>query len=226
MNFCRTHCYVLIMLALVFLSPFARSAMVIETSNLGIRLSSGTVVTDATVALGYFTGGFTPELSNFNSWAANFLGVTAGSPPTTLPGGNVGYYVQGFSPDLSVSFVTGVNGSGEQYASVNPVGARLYLIGVNNPSSSGSISGATQTFILTDPTWTIPTFTISTVTPDTILAITANTTAPIGSISTSGSDFTATMVVIPEPSSMSLVIMGLASALAFRRKRASLIGGN
>jgi len=209
-------------LAILLLPLFSsRAALVIETSNLGIRLSTGTELTDATVALGYFTGGFTPTLSNYVDWSTNFLGVDiSGATPTVKIGGNTGFYFKDFNPDLSLSLPTGVNGVGEQYAALNPVGARLYLIGVNLAvTEPGTINGATEAFILTDATWTIPTFTISNLTPDTILTITSSTTAAIGQIDPfSGSNYIATMAVIPEPSSMSLMVMGLASVLAFRRK--------
>lgn len=67
-----------------------------------------------------------------------------------------------------------------------------------------------------------------------IVPIDAGATASISAYSNTGlyvgGDITAVLTassnfaVIPEPSSMSLLIMGLASALAFRRKRASLHG--
>jgi hypothetical protein len=206
-----------IILGTVALAPVnsARSAVTFENSNFTLYFpTTSTQVTDALLAIGYFTGSFSPTAGNISSWFNNFVGIDAGA---LKQGGSLGYYIFGDDPDASVSLPLGLNQAGEQYFSLTPIGTRLSVIGVNKASSSLSISGATAGFVLTDTSWIIPTITTSNVSSDFSLGFSSNTSATVGVLAGSGpSSYTITM--IPEPSSLSLMVMGLASVLAFRRK--------
>jgi hypothetical protein len=207
----------LLFLVLVSLGPVnsARSAAIFENSNFSVYFpTTSTQVTDALLAFGYFTGGFAPTSENISSWFNNFVGVDAGA---LKQGGSLGYYTLGADPDASVALPLGLNQAGDQYASLTPIGTRLSLIGVNKPSSSSSISGATEGFVITDTSWIIPTITTSNVSSDIFFGFSSGTSALVGFLEGSGpSSYTITM--IPEPSSMSLMTMGLSFLLAFRRK--------
>lgn len=202
---------------LVALSPVnsARSAAIFENSDFTIYFpTTSTQVTDALLAIGYFTGGFAPTAGNISSWFNNFVGINAGA---SKQGGSLGYYTSGADPDASVSLPLGLNQAGDQYASLAPIGTRLSVIGVNKPSSSSSISGATAGFVITDTSWIIPTITTANVASDVFLGFSSNTSAVVGFLAGSGpSSYTITM--IPEPSSMSLIAAGSVLYFAFRRK--------
>lgn len=99
----------------------------------------------------------------------------------------------------------------------------LFAVGTAPNVQTQNFAAATHAVILQDPSWIVPLFTNV---PDlSDIFITANTSAVFGSFNFNGGNEIFTMAVIPEPSSMSLVIMGLATALAFRRKCASIERG-
>lgn len=204
-------------LSLVALAPVnsARSAAIFENSDFTIYFpTTSTQVTDALIAIGYFTGGFTPTAGNISSWFNNFVGIDAG---VSKQGGSLGYYIFGGDPDASVALPLGLNQAGDQYASLAPIGTRLSVVGVNMASSSTSISGATAGFVITDTAWVIPTITTANVSSDVFLGFSANTSATVGVLAGSGpSAYTITM--IPEPSSMSLMTLGFSALMSFRRK--------
>lgn len=177
-----------------------------------VSLSVGTQVTTVNeLMFGFFAPSFTPSVVNFNQWLSNFTGVSG--------------YFNGTGPELSASIDIGGN-------TVYPVGQQLSVIVYNILNSNeANKASATEAAIFTNPRWVISSALSTDLTTyyfdltgshqgyDNLGAeinrATGTTSALVGIFSGSS----ATMAVIPEPSSMSLLIMGLASALAFRRKR-------
>ena len=55
------------------------ASVLFDTSLFAVRNSSGTTLVNSTpfyAAYGWFTGGFTPTLANYNSWLSNFKGAS------------------------------------------------------------------------------------------------------------------------------------------------------
>jgi len=196
----------------------AKAAIILEGDGtvITIRNSSLADVSTMNAYIGYWVNSFAPTAGNLSSWFDNFKGVQSG---VLVSGGNKGYYIRDDAPDLSVSLPTGLNGTGEQYASLTPVNQQLAVIGLNI-TGSAAFSTATQGFALTDVNWRIPTFTSANVATDINLSFAASTTASVGTFSY-GSPSIVTSAAIPEPSSASLLGLGVAGLVALRVRRKS-----
>lgn len=198
---------------------------VAEIKSGGVNVSVGTLF--------FVSYGINNVLDSLN-WAANtssFIlgddqlfaavpianGVAAGALPTiNLPTGtvqNTTKFGAIFIKDMTsaiVDYATGVLKSGNTFGTS---GGTSYSFGTYRTDSIESFGG--------DPTgnmaWIFPADGVT-------LALSAysGTGAYTGQAITAALSTTANFAVIPEPSSMSLFIMGLASALAIRRKRAYL----
>jgi hypothetical protein len=163
--------------------------------------TSTTVSTLNEIKFGFFASGFTPTGVNFGSWSANFTGVS-------------GYY-DGSSPEWSAGINLGDN-------SLYPVNTQLAVIAYNILDNA-NVASATQAAIFTNPAWVIssasgsdPTqfyFDLTGKTSPT--AVPGTTTALFGSIAGTNVQ----MAVIPEPSSLSLVGVGLLAFLARNRRK-------
>lgn len=209
---------------------FATTVAVSQT-NVSLFSAPGIAVTVNTAAkLGYFTGGFTPTLANITSWDENFRAYNG--------------FWQSSNKRFSVSMALGDNnvGGGTQtgvtgFGQTNAVGSQLYLIGSTTAYNSAThtstvlnadyvgATSSTPVFILTDTSWIMPT-TTALDTTTTSFAFTANTALAVFGGTTMGSSFsfntatqTGSLVMIPEPSTLSLGVVGLASLLSFHRRR-------
>jgi len=190
------------------------------------------------VRFGTFTGGFAPTLINSASWFSNFTGVN-GYLYSLNSGSNAG--------KLSFSF-TGGDGNAISQAvqgnsGVNPStqttglpvlssGSQLYAIFWNAPYVSNGAGGSTlgntfypgtasngaQAAILTNTSWIMPT-TTGPGTDITAFTLSAGTTAVVGSLDLANKGIT--MALIPEPSSASLLVLGMAGLVALRVRRKS-----
>ena len=209
------------------------SATTVSISQTGITLySAATTAVSVNVAakVGYFVNSFTPTLQNITSWDENFRSFN-------------GYYQSSNKKFLvSGAFGDGNIGGGTQtgatyFGVATPVGTQLYLMGsasvYNSGASTSSATNAdylgatssTPVFILADTSWVMPAATsldTSTIT----FGFTSNTALAAFGGTTMGSAFSfstgtgvGSITMIPEPSSGSLFLLGLASVLSMRARK-------
>ena len=212
----------------------------------GTQLSSTYVSPTAGIAIGNnsavrfgtFTGGFSPTTANSANWFSNFVGVNgflgvlnattgAGRLSDTIAAGDgnaISNAVQGNSGVNPSSQLTGLP--------VLPQGSQLYAIFWNAPwvtnGSGGSAAGSTfypgtasngaQAAILTNTSWIMP-FTSGPDSSTTAYTLSSGTTALVGSFDLTNKGIT--MALIPEPSSASLLALGVAGLVALRVRRKS-----
>lgn len=218
-------------------NELSATTVAVSQTNISLFSAPGIAVSVNTAAkLGYFVGGFTPTLANITSWDENFRGYNG--------------FWQASNKRFSVSMSLGDNnvGGGTQtgvtgFGQTNAVGSQLYLIGsstaYNSSTHTNSVLNAdyvgatssTPVFVLTDTSWIMPT-TTALDTSTTSFGFTANTALAVFGGTTLGSSFafnpttqTGSLVMIPEPSSLSLGAVGLISVLALYRRKNSVIRG-
>lgn len=218
-------------------NELSATTVAVSQTNISLFSAPGIAVAVNTAAkLGYFVGGFTPTLANITSWDENFRGYNG--------------FWQASNKRFSVSMSLGDNnvGGGTQtgvtgFGQTNAVGSQLYLIGsstaYNSSTHTNSVLNAdyvgatssTPVFVLTDTSWIMPT-TTALDTSTTSFGFTANTALAVFGGTTLGSSFafnpttqTGSLVMIPEPSSLSLGAVGLISVLALYRRKNSVIRG-
>ncbi|NBU72722.1 MAG: hypothetical protein EBS53_14985 [Bacteroidetes bacterium] len=214
------------------------TTVAVSQTNISLFSAPGVAVSVNTAAkFGYFLGGFTPTLNNITSWDENFRGFNG--------------FWQSSTKRFSVSMALGDNnvGGGTQtgvtgFGVTNAVGSQLYLIGsttaynssthTNSTLNADYVGATTSTpvFILTDTSWIMPT-TTALDTSTTTFGFTANTGLAVFGGVAMGNSFSfnpatqtgsLTMTTIPEPSSISLSILGLVSALIASRRNVSKKG--
>lgn len=230
----------------IIVSWEARAASVLFDSSLfRVQSSAGTRLTNTSdfgAALGYFTGSFTPTASNYTQWFNNFVGVVgyhkdAGGALNTVSAAITVIPVAGPSndPDLNVYDYAATVASSQGGPLVTPSTAlgmtlaegRQFSLVIWNDAKAATLGSATEAGIFTNSTWVISNqFDVASPELVDLILGPSGMTSTLGLVSTTSGDRYFQLAVIPEPSSMSLVIMGLASALAFRRKRASLERGD
>lgn len=199
-----------------------KAAIILEaySGDVTIVNSLGNDYSTMLLAIGYWASGFTPTAANFSLWSANFKGINAtGSSPTLLNGGNLGYYIRGDAPDISVSFPMGLNSSGEAYSTIAPANTPLSVIGVNNSNNATSFAGATEYFILNDNAWKVHTVTTANLSNDVFLNFSSGTTASVGSFTFNSGGVSTITTAVPEPSTGALMMIGAAGLVALRRLR-------
>jgi hypothetical protein len=178
---------------------------------------------------GTFINGFTPNTGNSASWFSNFVGVNgylgvlnassnAGKLSDSITSGD------GNAITSSVAGNTGVNST----TLVLPSGSKLYAIFWNAPYVSntsggntfypGTSSNGAQAAILTNPDWIMP-LTAGNGSDITTFSLTTGTTALLGALDLANKGIT--MTLIPEPSSVSLLALGVAGLVALRIRRKS-----
>jgi len=207
------------------------STLKLDATGYDVKSAAGvSVSTNLGAKFGYFASGFTATSANLAQWDENFISMngqwTASSKRFQISlvagDGNIGGGTQTGSTFYGVSI---------------PVNTPLYLLVSNvvynsaaNTSSSvnadyllpqaGITAGTTQYALLTDSTWKM----ISASALDTgttTLGFTANTgiSGGFGSYNTATSAIT--LSAIPEPSSASLLALGVAGLVALRARRKS-----
>lgn len=187
------------------------TSFILSDFNGTLSVSAGTQVTTMNeLMFGFFANSFTPTALNFAQWLPNFTGVSG--------------YFDGSGPEWSAGIDIGDN-------NIYPVGRQLHVIVYNILNANeGNKASATQAAIITNPRWVIASASATDIVPNffdltgsfqgydnngiEINRLTGTSTSVIGILSGSS----VTMAVIPEPSSISLLVMGLASTLAFRRR--------
>lgn len=211
------------------------------TGTVEVYLSSGTQITGTYVVpstslaignnmamrFGTFTGGFAPTISNASSWFSNFVGVNGfvavgGSSAGRLSASITAGDLQAINAPVSSN--SGVGADGSKSIAQN---AQMYAVIWNsafvsigsggnafNPTASGL-----QAVVVTNPGWIMP-LSASLDPSLTTFTLSSGTVALSGLGSVDLANKGLTMVVIPEPSSMSLLLLGLASALAHRKRKA------
>lgn len=243
-HFCRLALGALFVGSLVFPWESRAASVLFDSTLFRVQSSAGTRLdnsSDFGAALGYFTGSFVPTASNYAQWFDNFVGVVgyhkdAGGGLNTVSAAITVITVAGPAnePDFSVFDYAATVASSQGGPLVTPsttVGmslaeGRQFSLIIWNAAKAASLGSATEAGIFTNTTWVINTqFDVASPELVDLNLSPSGMSSTLGLVSTTAGERYFQLAVIPEPSSMSLVIMGLASALAFRRKRASLRGG-
>jgi len=211
---------------------YQESANQIKYSNgSAIAYNAGDETYDAlAVKLGWFSDGFTPTASNFASWETNFnflINDTTTEPPYSGRGA-LGYAINPGAATLlgasniSVQITFGRNNPGGDFASLLPPGKTIWLIGssVSNATalSTGSIYSPTAEFFAVQKSaWTtVPTVTADGGTTDYLLAsVSTSSDVKVGSYDVA----TGSIIMVPEPSTGALMMIGAAGLVALRRLR-------
>lgn len=227
--------------SIIFLGCHVQSASIFfDNSTFAVRDSSGTRITnsnDYLAAYGWFNTGFTPTTNNVSSWLNNFYGVSgyhkynSVSQENTISAGITLAFNAGpdNSPDDGIYDYLAKIGSSQGgsiigLASVGtllPENNAFNVIIWNAPTASAATEAAI--FSSSGTAWKITTqFDVET--PD-IVELSGQTTISSvltgGLSTTSGSRFVQ-MVVIPEPSTGALLLLGAATSLFLRfRKNAA-----
>ena len=198
----------------------------VKTAPISPSLVGTSVTYNLGAKFGYFASGFTATSSNLNQWDENFISMngqwTASSKrfQISLNAGN---------SNIGTGSQTGSTG----YGVVTPLDTPLFLLVSNvayssapNTSSAANVdyllpqagiaAGTIQYALLTDSTWKMITASATDLTTTT-LGFTANTAISGGFGSYSSSAIT----LIPEPSSASLLALGMAGLVALRARRKS-----
>jgi len=220
--------------------PVSATTVSISQTNITVYSAGSTAVSGNVGAkVGYFVNSFVPTLANITSWDENFRSFNG-----YYQGGNKKFLISGSFGDGNVG---GGTQTGATYFGVaTPAGTQLYLMGstsayasANNTNSTTNAdyigaTSSTPVFILADTSWIMPT-TTSLDTSTITFGFTANTGLAVFGGTTMGSSFSynastgvgsLTMITapaIPEPTSGSLLLLGLASFLAIRARK---LGGN
>jgi len=224
--------------------PSAKAAAVFfDSSTFGIKNAAGTQLlntADNLVAIGYFADGFTATTANYGSWLSNFKGV-AGYHKLASGTQTGGFGVNTVSAGITVIPVAGPDnlpedGVYDYKASVGSVQGGAFLGGLQagdllpeNKSFSLLIfnattsAAATQAGVFTGTAaWQI-TAQFDVAAPDLAdLNLPATSfTSVVGSSSTATGNRFFQLTAIPEPSSASLLALGVAGLVALRVRRKS-----
>ena len=202
----------------------------LQVSTTYISPSTSLAVSNYTaVRFGTFINNFVPTLGNSADWFSNFTGSNGylGTKDGTLPG-KLSSTITGGDANAITNYVLGNSGVSTGTATATlAVGSQLYAIFWNAPyvSNTGgvgntfyplTISNGAQAAILTNPGWVMPaTSGLSDLATNYTLS--DGTTAVLGTLDLATKGIT----LIPEPSSASLLALGLAGLVALRARRKS-----
>ena len=215
-----------------------------ESNTFAVRGSDGVQLSNTSVskvALGYFNDGFTATAANYSSWLSNFKGVTgyhnALTPAQVTTPQAIGN--NQISASITLITATGAGYDGEENfnydAKVSSSQAGTILgfsanevIAENKNFSliiwnSNDISAATQAGVFTGASWLVaPTYFDNDASASFNSGFLASAlTSVVGTSSnTSGARFVQ-LAAIPEPSSASLLALGVAGLVALRARRKS-----
>jgi hypothetical protein len=203
-------------------------------SSTGSQITNTYVVPSTSLAIGNsmamrfgtFTGSFTPTVSNADSWFSNFVGVNGfvgvgGSSLGKLSASITAGDLQAINAPVSSNSGVGVDGT--KSIAQN---ARMYAVIWNSAFVSNSSGGNTfnptasglQAVVVTNPGWIMP-LSSSLGLDQTFFTLSSGTVALTGLGSVDLVNKGLTMAVIPEPTVISLLLLGLAPVLALRKRR-------
>jgi hypothetical protein len=206
------------------------STLKLDATGIDVKSAAGVTITSGTYGakFGYFQSGFTATSANLALWDENFISMNGSWAASTKR--------------FQISLVAGDGniGGGTQTASTFygvsiPVNTPLYLLLSNVTASSagntnssvnadyllpqaGITAQTTQYALLTDSSWKMITASALD-TGTTLLGFTANTAISGGFGAYSANAIT--LNAIPEPSSASLLAIGVAGLVALRARRKS-----
>jgi len=207
------------------------STLKLDATGFDVKSAAGvSVSTNLGAKFGYFASGFTATSANLAQWDENFISMN-------------GQWTAS-SKRFQISLVAGDNNVGggtatgtTAYGVTIPVNTPLYLLVSNSAYNSAASTNAstnadyllpqagitaatTQYALLTDSSWKMLTASALDVTT-TVLGFTVNTGISGGFGSYNSATSTITLNAIPEPSSASLLALGVAGLVALRARRKS-----
>ena len=207
------------------------STLKLDATGFDVKSAAGvSVSTNLGAKFGYFASGFTATSANLAQWDENFISMNGQWTASTKR--------------FQISLVAGDNNVGggtatgtTAYGVTIPVNTPLYLLVSNSAYNSAASTNAstnadyllpqagitaatTQYALLTDSSWKMLTASALDVTT-TVLGFTVNTGISGGFGSYNSATSTITLNAIPEPSSASLLALGVAGLVALRARRKS-----
>lgn len=222
---------VMTLLSVAAVGSVNASTLKLDATGFDVKSAAGvSVSTNLGAKFGYFASGFTATSANLAQWDENFISMN-------------GQWTAS-SKRFQISLVAGDNnvGGGTQtgstaYGVTIPVNTPLYLLISNvaynsaaNTNASvnadyllpqtGITAATTQYALLTDASWKMMTATALDTTT-TVLGFTVNTGISGGFGSYNSATSAITLNAIPEPSSASLLALGVAGLVALRARRKS-----
>lgn len=222
---------VMTLLSVAAVGSVNASTLKLDATGFDVKSAAGvSVSTNLGAKFGYFASGFTATSANLAQWDENFISMN-------------GQWTAS-SKRFQISLVAGDNnvGGGTQtgstaYGVTIPVNTPLYLLISNvaynsaaNTNASvnadyllpqtGITAATTQYALLTDASWKMMTASALDTTT-TVLGFTVNTGISGGFGSYNSATSAITLNAIPEPSSASLLALGVAGLVALRARRKS-----
>ena len=200
----------------------------------GLQVVSGTQTAESlpmaanmAIRFGTFTGGFCPTTSNAAEWFTNFVGVNgAVNLGSGIVAGHyqLSAYINAGDGNLINSPVTSNSGVQETGSIGIPTGAQLYVVLWLSKYIPNTIGGnsfdpflpAQQAAVLTDLDWIMITSSSSD-SNLTSYSFSDSTTAMVGSYDAANKYVT--LQSVPEPSSLSLLVLGGVVVALGRRRR-------
>ena len=233
---------VLALVHMAGLSKAGATTVKIEQAGITVRDVVGTALnSNLAVKAGYWAVGFTPTLSNVTLWDENFIAIN-GSWATATKKFSVAFTMN--DNQIVGGTQTAASATGTTLAANTP----LYLIGSNSAYNSSANTSSSlfnsyigsnsvgventpnsQVFILTDTSWIMRGGTATSDFSSTYtLAFTSGTQLAAFGGTTFGKAFSfdsatqlGSIQLIPEPSSASLLALGVAGLVALRTRRKS-----
>ena len=225
---------ILALVHMVGLSKAGATTVKIEQAGITVQDSVGTALNiNLAAKAGYWRNGFAPTLNNITSWDENFIAVNGSWASTTKK----------FSVAFTMNdnqIVGGTQSAASATGTTLAANTQLYLIGSNSAYNSGAnttlatfesyigASSSSQVFILSDSSWIMRAGTATSDPTPYTLAFTSGTQLATFGGTTFGKDFSfnagtglGTLQLIPEPSSASLLALGVAGLVALRARRKS-----
>ena len=220
---------VIAMLLVASIGPVSASTLKLDATGIDVKNSTGiSISTNLGAKFGYFASGFSATSANLAQWDENFISMngqwTASSKRFQISlvagDGNIGGGTQTGSTFYGVSIPVNTplyllvsNSTYASAANTNSASNADYLL-----PQAGITAGTVQFALLTDASWKmISASALDTAT--TTLGFTANT-AISGGFGTFSAN-AITLNAIPEPSSASLLAIGMAGLVALRVRRKS-----